>query len=409
MPRGKKKAVVDTTSMRDIPKTGRVSTMQNIFITKIQVNKVRHLTNVNIFLSETERQHLILTGKNGSGKTSLLAAIRDFVIEHQYRTIENQETGQVLHELIRANQRRDKELMGISVEFSGGISNLFGATFAYLSAERSSMLVPKAIEPIEEWGKTYISRNASKDFLKYILILYVQYLSAKDTGKSSTEIEQYQAWFERFTQALRDIYGCQELELKPDMKNLVFNVALPGREPFGLHEMSDGYKAFLEILMELLMRMESGSGDVDYNQSAIVLIDEIETHLHVELQKRALPFLTQMFPCVQFIVATHSPFIITSLANAVVYDLEKHEILDNPSYYSYESVVESFLDANMYSEVMRRQLNRYRELCFKERTLEENEEFLRTKTELELMAPASKELFIEFREIEQKRRGGKHD
>ena len=156
------------------------------------------------------------------------------------------------------------------------------------------------------------------------------------------------------------------------------------------------------------MRFENVDAVVEYAQPAIVLIDEIETHLHVELQKRALPFLTRMFPNVQFIVTTHSPFVITSLSNAVVYDLEKQERLENPSYYSYESIVESFLDTNMYSEVMRRRLDRYKELCFKERTAEETEEFLRTKTELELMAPASKELFIEFHKLEQKRKEAKN-
>jgi len=384
--------------------------MQNTFITRIQIGKVRHLTNADITLSETERQHLILTGKNGSGKTSLLEAIRDYVLINQKEKAprRNSQIAAALdHALFGPNALHlIADIPSLDVTFSDNVDNYFDIMFAYFSAERSEFILPKAIEPVDVWGKTIITRNASKEFLKYILNLYVQYLSAKDTGKSSTEIEQYQAWFERFTQALRDIYGCNELELKPDMKNLAFHVQLPGRESFGLHEMSDGYKAFLEILMELLMRMESGGGVVDCNQSAIVLIDEIETHLHVELQKRALPFLTRMFPSVQFIVATHSPFVITSLSNAVVYDLEKHEKLDNPSYYSYESVVESFLDANMYSEVMRRQLDRYRELCFKERTVEENEEFLRAKTELELMAPASKELFVEFREIEQKRRGG---
>jgi predicted ATP-binding protein involved in virulence len=53
--------------------------MQGLFITKIHINKVRHLTNIDIKLSETERRHLILTGRNGSGKTSLLEAVRDFV------------------------------------------------------------------------------------------------------------------------------------------------------------------------------------------------------------------------------------------------------------------------------------------------------------------------------------------
>jgi AAA15 family ATPase/GTPase len=46
--------------------------MENIFITNIHIEKVRHLKNINIQLSQTEKKHLILTGQNGSGKTSLL-------------------------------------------------------------------------------------------------------------------------------------------------------------------------------------------------------------------------------------------------------------------------------------------------------------------------------------------------
>jgi predicted ATPase len=311
--------------------------MQTTFITGIHIDKVRHLTNVDIALSENERKHLILTGKNGSGKTSLLEAVRDFVIVNQREKAPQQDNRQSQAALDSAlfggNTPKGNATPSITVLFSEIAENLFDITFAYLSAERSVLDSPNAIEAVEVWGKTIITRNASKDFLKYILNLYVQYLSAKDSGSPLAEIEQYKAWFDRFTQALRDIYDCQELKLKPDMKKLKFLVTLPGREPFGLHEMSDGYRAFLEILMELLMRFESADGAVDYNQSAIVIIDEIETHLHVELQKRALPFLTQMFPCVQFIVSTHSPFVITSLPNAVVFDLEKREQLKNPSYF----------------------------------------------------------------------------
>ena len=46
------------------------------FITGIQIGKLRNLSNLTIRLNQKERQHLILTGKNGSGKTSLLLAIR---------------------------------------------------------------------------------------------------------------------------------------------------------------------------------------------------------------------------------------------------------------------------------------------------------------------------------------------
>ncbi|WP_375472957.1 AAA family ATPase [uncultured Nostoc sp.] len=49
------------------------------------------------------------------------------------------------------------------------------------------------------------------------------------------------------------------------------------------------------------------------NISGIVLIDEIDLHLHIELQKEILPQLLKLFPKIQFIITTHSPFFILGL------------------------------------------------------------------------------------------------
>ncbi|MDR2869215.1 MAG: AAA family ATPase [Deferribacteraceae bacterium] len=382
--------------------------MQNVFVSKIHIDKVRHLTNIDIVLSETERKHLIITGKNGSGKTSLLEAIRDYIYAQQAQGAHL--SGKTLGKYKSNAIFSSKIFISLSTDstnfFNQPTAHLFNTTCVYLPTERSKLNIPDGIKAFTMEQNTSINVNASKDFLQYILSLYVQYLSAKYSD--SPEEAEYRAWFDRFTQNLREIYDCPELELKPNMKTLEFLIVMPDREPFGLHQMSDGYKALIEILMELLMRFAQADGTVDYAKPAIVIIDELETHLHVELQKRALPFLTTMFPSVQFIVSTHSPFVITSLPSAVVYDLKKHETLENPSYYSYESVVESFLDADMYSEAMKQEFNRYKELLFKERTSEENKEFLVAKTKLELMAPASKELYNAFQELEQQRKAAKN-
>ncbi len=53
--------------------------MEKIFISEIKIEKVRHLENISIALSKNELKHLIITGKNGSGKTSLLDAMARFL------------------------------------------------------------------------------------------------------------------------------------------------------------------------------------------------------------------------------------------------------------------------------------------------------------------------------------------
>lgn len=44
-----------------------------------------------------------------------------------------------------------------------------------------------------------------------------------------------------------------------------------------------------------------------------------------DCKKKILPFLTEFFPNVQFVISTHSPFVLSSIDNAVIYDLEHQE------------------------------------------------------------------------------------
>lgn len=53
--------------------------MERLYITKLTINKVRHLKNISIPLSENQIKHLILTGKNGSGKTSVVEALARYL------------------------------------------------------------------------------------------------------------------------------------------------------------------------------------------------------------------------------------------------------------------------------------------------------------------------------------------
>jgi predicted ATP-dependent endonuclease of OLD family len=286
--------------------------MADTFITKIQIDKVRHLTNLTIPLSETERRHLILTGKNGSGKTSVLEAI--------HTHIDPILTG------VYPYPAGEQKLGSIKICCSyQKMENLKENTLVlYIPARHElDIEVPKHIETIQVNRIFGINENASKDFLKYMVDLDYQKLSA-DSNNDITDKERIEKWFCRFEKTLREVYDDPQLELKSVAKDKIFKIITANREPFGLNEMADGYSALLKIVMELMMRMDSKVAGV-YDVPGIVLIDEIETHLHVELQKKVLPFLTTLFPNIQFIVTTHSPFVIESLKGAIVYDLERQE------------------------------------------------------------------------------------
>jgi len=105
----------------------------------------------------------------------------------------------------------------------------------------------------------------------------------------------------------------------------------------------------------------------DYTVPGIVLVDEIESHLHLELRKNILELLTSMFPNIQFIVSTHSPFVLNSMENVVIYDLENHVrvnggLVDIP----YSGVVEGYFKADLMSKTLKEKFNRYKMLVKKE-------------------------------------------
>ncbi len=53
--------------------------MEQLYITNIEINKVRHLKNIAVSLRENQIRHLVLTGKNGSGKTSVVEALARYL------------------------------------------------------------------------------------------------------------------------------------------------------------------------------------------------------------------------------------------------------------------------------------------------------------------------------------------
>lgn len=109
---------------------------------------------------------------------------------------------------------------------------------------------------------------------------------------------------------------------------------------FSFDSLSSGFKAIFNIYANLLVRAQFQEIPPE-NLIGIAVIDEIDVHLHISLQKKVLPFLIKAFPKVQFIVSTHSPFVITSTDNdTVVYDISSGDFFEEDlSIYSHESII----------------------------------------------------------------------
>ena len=84
-----------------------------------------------------------------------------------------------------------------------------------------------------------------------------------------------------------------------------------GQKPIRFDELSDGYRSMLALGVDLIRRLTAAFPDAA-NYTAcpgIVLIDELDAHLHPKWQREIGFWLLEKFPGLQFIVATHSPFL----------------------------------------------------------------------------------------------------
>ena len=95
-------------------------------------------------------------------------------------------------------------------------------------------------------------------------------------------------------------------------------------------ELSDGYHAFIALVADIARRAvmlnEIDGADAPARVEGVVLIDELDLHLHPQWQRVALPRLREAFPRLQFIVSTHSPQVLSSAENRQVRRLVDGEI-----------------------------------------------------------------------------------
>ncbi|TAF73120.1 MAG: hypothetical protein EAZ53_13765 [Bacteroidetes bacterium] len=117
-----------------------------------------------------------------------------------------------------------------------------------------------------------------------------------------------------------------------------------------LHEyMSDGLKAMLYMVADIAFRCVILNGFKGKNAvketEGIILIDELDMHLHPNWQRQVVDDFKKSFPKLQFIVTTHSPFIVQSLTNEELINLEIQSQI-NPKEYSIEVVSEEIMNVS---------------------------------------------------------------
>jgi predicted ATP-binding protein involved in virulence len=97
-------------------------------------------------------------------------------------------------------------------------------------------------------------------------------------------------------------------------------------------QLSDGYRTMLALVMDFARRLAQANPDLNdpLASEAVLLIDEVDLHLHPDWQQKIIPDLQRTFPNTQLILTTHSPQVLTSVHSRSVQTVRDGKLYPSP-------------------------------------------------------------------------------
>jgi len=202
--------------------------------------------------------------------------------------------------------------------------------------------------------------NAHTDF-NYLFLWYVKQINIQNSRKVAKKDLEYEiptitainnaieTFFNEVNDNSFDVkvgvriseHGNQTLIIKKPVGEIEFN------------RLSDGEKMVIGMVLDIAYRMSIANPQLENPlvSEGIVLIDELEQHLHPKWQMSILKALTTTFPNVQFIVTTHSPLVINQLENHQLSILDDFKIIPGKEVHKVygrdvNAIIEDFMGAS---------------------------------------------------------------
>lgn len=162
-----------------------------------------------------------------------------------------------------------------------------------------------------------------------------QEVAAVNKGKKIGEYETFKSIISAFMKEINELDEIPEIYYSTQFGELVYRDC---REEMAISKLSAGYQSLLWMIMDLAYRVCLLNPELRDRSliEGVVLIDEVDMHLHPKWQWNIVKALHTTFEKVQFIIATHSPIVISSAkeVNLILLD-EKQEVTYLPGCYGY--------------------------------------------------------------------------
>lgn len=204
----------------------------------------------------------------------------------------------------------------------------------------------------------YFHALAPGSNFKFFLDLYkTETLAGLQRGESS-------AWLEAVN---RSVTACvpDSLRMYHDVKRDELLIELRSiRDLMPYHALSEGVRSMLGLVMELAFRCcllnPHLGADAPALTPGVILIDELDLHLHPSWQKNVIGDLQQAFPMMQFIASTHAPLVIGSLRDGAVLSISDRQVYPFPPQYGRDAnAILREMDTEPMAGTLRQDLDHY--------------------------------------------------
>lgn len=382
-------------------------------------------------------KNLIIVGNNGAGKTIFLKALQNSINkifnEQQYQTIESIELSLDQHRSAMSRLEPDTQdynnflnainhyekilsekyifdvVISSSTSFLQSIKNgeiifrFFEANRMYTS---DGMNLLTSVDSLyERFKESNANKQSTSSYFETYLVSMNNYALLEKGAEQFEEYKRVSNIINKIQDDLGSLFEDDSLTLSFNRKKLRMEIIQKNKPPFSLSNLPSGYSSILAIYAELIMLSELSNKNKK-EIKGIVIIDEVDAHLHVTLQKKVFNFLSESFKDIQFIISTHSPFVVQSVSDAIIYNLSKNERMEDLSIYSYSSIIKGLLGENTNSNDLEELLSELSKLSENNKynsrfdtiisILQENIDVLNPKAKATFLGAKSK--FIDWKE-----------
>ncbi len=305
----------------------------NFYISKVILENIRCFKSLKIDFEEKNDNWSLFLGDNCTGKTTILRSIAMGVCDESsanglFKGVEGDfirngcEKGRI--EIILKQKNRDM-LYSIKSEITK-------------SAENSPEVLRQTTDPEGSsfpWNKIFICGYGCQRLTPNTQVLgeYLSYSSVKTLFNyqasllnTETVLRRNEREIKSIEQLVSRILMLDENEFHFQLTTKGLSVALPnGIFPIGA--LGDGYASYIRWVVDFF-GWSMAHGERGEKVSGILLIDELDQHLHPRWQRCITDILKNQFPDVQFIVSTHTPLIaagISDIENSRIFALKDND------------------------------------------------------------------------------------